>query len=122
MAQVERAKEARESTKRLKAKETRGRRRSNSDPANFLSSDYAAILGLMASFADAGGAVRYGYTRDGGAYALGIYLGDDYSTEYIRPNEDFTGACLEIAEAWLPNNGAEFHRIFNLLKTAQEGT
>lgn len=121
MGQAERAKEERASNKREKAKETRGRRRSGSDPANFLSSDYAAVLGLMVSFADAGGAVRYGYTRDGGAYALGVYLGDDYATEYIRPNEDFTAACIDIAEAWLPDKGAEFHRIYNQLRNAQNG-
>lgn len=35
-----------------------------------------------------GGALRFGYTRDGGAFAIGIYLGNDHYTEYVRPDED----------------------------------
>lgn len=35
-----------------------------------------------------GGAVRLGYTRDGGAYAIGVYCGSNYFTDYVRPSED----------------------------------
>lgn len=35
-----------------------------------------------------GGALRLGYTRDGGAYAVGVYAGSNYFTDYIRPTED----------------------------------
>lgn len=34
-----------------------------------------------------GGALRFGYTRDGGAYAVGVYYGGEYFTDYIRPYE-----------------------------------
>lgn len=34
------------------------------------------------------GALRFGYTRDGGAYSVGVYVGEDYFTDYIRPGED----------------------------------
>jgi hypothetical protein len=33
-------------------------------------------------------ALRFGYSRDGGAYAIGVYAGVDYFTDYIRPGED----------------------------------
>jgi len=122
MGQVEKARDDRKDNRRAKAKETRSRRRSSGDPANFLSCDYASILAIMGAFAEAGGAVRYGYTRDGGAYAIGVYMGDDYVTEYIRPNEDFLGAIVEIAEAWLPDEGQAFHAMYNQLRNAQEGT
>lgn len=47
-----------------------------------------------------GGALRFGYTRDGGAYALGIYgLGEPY-TEYIRPSEDVEGFLQEVMAAF----------------------
>jgi hypothetical protein len=47
-----------------------------------------------------GGALRFGYTRDGGAYALGIYgLGDPY-TEYIRPSEDIEAFLQEVTTAF----------------------
>ncbi len=43
---------------------------------------------LIICAAHTGGAVRFGYTRDGGAYALGIYGDGDPYTEYISPTED----------------------------------
>lgn len=47
-----------------------------------------------------GGALRFGYTRDGGAYALGIYgLGETY-TEYLRPSDNVEGFLDELAEAF----------------------
>jgi len=47
-----------------------------------------------------GGALRFGYTRDGGAYALGIYgLGEPY-TEYVRPSDDIEGFLDELTEAF----------------------
>lgn len=33
-------------------------------------------------------ALRFGTTRDGGAYAIGVYAGIQYFTDYVRPGED----------------------------------
>jgi hypothetical protein len=57
-------------------------------------------VALVRALVSQGGCLRIGQTRDGGAWALGVYLGDDYATEYIRPSEDFGGGIGEIAEAW----------------------
>lgn len=35
-----------------------------------------------------GGAIRFGYTSDGGAYAVGIYDGDERFTEYFRSDDE----------------------------------
>jgi hypothetical protein len=35
-----------------------------------------------------GGALRLGYTRDGGAYAVGVYGDGTPFTEYIPPSDD----------------------------------
>lgn len=35
-----------------------------------------------------GGAIRFGYTRDGNAGSIGVYYGDQRDTVYIRPNGD----------------------------------
>ncbi len=35
-----------------------------------------------------GGCLRLGRTRDGGAYSIGVYLGEVYFTDYVRPEED----------------------------------
>lgn len=58
------------------------------------------LLGLAIGTALAGGAARIGLTRDGGALAVGMYLGDDYATEYVKPDEDLGQAVREIAQAW----------------------
>lgn len=52
-----------------------------------------------------GGALRMGYTRDGGAYAIGIYLSNENTTEYVRPEEDideYLAGIIEDMEHWQP--------------------
>lgn len=112
MAQVERGTEERKANKRAKAKEGRSRRADRAGTANWETVNWQALIALIIAFGDEGGAVRVGKTRDGGAWALGVYLDDDYATEYIRPNEDFDEALHEIAQAWLPENGLRFEEIF----------
>ncbi len=59
-----------------------------------------AIANAISTAADHGGAIRFGYTRDGGAFAIGIYgLGDPY-TEYLRPDDDVEGFLAQVQEAF----------------------
>jgi hypothetical protein len=44
-----------------------------------------------------GGAVRFGYTRDGGAYSIGIYLGDKSKTYYCNEKEGIDEKLTELA-------------------------
>jgi len=46
------------------------------------------VVKAVAALALDGGALRLGYTRDGGAYAIGIYGDGEPFTEYLKPNED----------------------------------
>jgi len=87
--------------KRDRAKQARGRRASQAGTVDWGGFDWEATQALCEEMVAVGGAVRVGATRDGGAWALGIYQGDDYATEYIRPAEDFETAIREIVEAWL---------------------
>lgn len=89
--------------KRERAKQARGRRKSAAEPLDWTKFEWELFAVLTVALASTGGAIRIGATRDGGAWALGIYKGDDYATEYIRPGEDVHEALLEIAEAWLDN-------------------
>ena len=59
-----------------------------------------ALAQLAIGAALVGGALRIGLTRDGGALAIGVYMGDDYGTEYVRPDEDLPRAVREIAQGW----------------------
>jgi len=116
MGQMERQRESKNANKREKARGERGRRAANAPTISLRDTDWVGIAALMVSFAEQGGAIRLGYTRDAGALAIGCYLGDDYATEYVRPNEDLRGALIEIAEAWLDETGIAFHQAVQELE------
>lgn len=82
-----------------------GKRTSNgAETADWMSASPALIQHLIAAMAFTGGAVRFGYTRDGGAYALGIYGDGDPYTLYCKPSEDvdlFLKECIaDVAQAF----------------------
>jgi len=86
----------------------RGKRNGSIEPVRFFL-EHWMLLGAFGHVAfKEGGAFRVGLTRDGGAVALGVYAGDEYGTEYIRPSEDFQTALREIADAWFQNGGLAF--------------
>jgi len=105
MAQVERAQEEKKANTRLKAAKLRNSHRRMQGSYQLSIRHHAALMGLIQAFAEKGGAVRIGLTRDGGALALGMYLEDDYTTEYVRPQEDIVDACMEISGVWFNDNG-----------------
>lgn len=81
--------------------EARDRKRPHSrskGAAEYRELDGAALVRCLARIAEAGGAIRFGYTRDGGAFNIGVYgLGDPY-TEYMRPGDDVIGFLEEVAQ------------------------
>lgn len=56
------------------------------------------LVDLVQVVSSAGGAVRFGYTRDGGAYSVGIYLDDDRETFYFKPADDLDDAIGQLTE------------------------
>lgn len=54
------------------------------------------VLRLVCAVAVEGGAVRLGYTRDGGAYSIGLYLGDDSKTYYCNEAEGIDDFVQEL--------------------------
>lgn len=56
-----------------------------------------------------GGAIRFGYSRDGKAGSIGVYYGDDRDTVYLRPNEDVEDVISIIERAFeqLPFSGGK---------------
>lgn len=44
-------------------------------------------------------ALRLGVTRDGGAYAVGVYAGEQYFTDYVRPGEDVDEYLAKLLQA-----------------------
>lgn len=78
-----------------KKQEKQGRRRRTTSsaggaPANWMLVDAEQLVYTITAIAQKGGAVRLGYTRDGGAYAIGIYGDGEPYTEYVSPKEDMS--------------------------------
>jgi len=107
MGANDREQNKREENKRKAAKQARGRRASSGGAVEWAHFDWIAAIALTEQLVERGGAIRIGKTRDGGAWALGVYMGDDYATEYIRPAEDFAESMVEICEAWVDAKAAE---------------
>jgi hypothetical protein len=78
-----------------------GRGRGVSMPADWGSVDAELLRRAIAAASGASGALRFGYTQDAGAYALGIYGdGPDPYTEYVRPGDDVEVLLTDIAEVF----------------------
>lgn len=50
--------------------------------------DPVLIAGVVVSVTRHGGLASFGYTRDGGAGTLTVFLDNERSTEYFKPSED----------------------------------
>jgi len=90
-------KRAMESKKERKQQRKFRRETDEQNGANWATVDGSTIHSTICKVTAAGGALRFGYTLDGGAYALGIY-GDGAApyTEYIRPSEDIERILSEL--------------------------
>lgn len=71
-----------------------------SNVADWASANAEIFLGLVAIASQKGAAIRFGYTRDGGAYSIGLYVGGDYFTDYLRPEEDLDEYIRELTESF----------------------
>jgi hypothetical protein len=59
-----------------------------------------AIVSAISALGSIGGALRFGYSRDGGAYALGIYgMEKQPYTEYLRPGDDVPAFLYQLADS-----------------------
>lgn len=73
--------------------------RHHGDPADWSTQDGQKLLELIAQIGELGGAIRLGYTRDGGAYAVGIYGDGEPYTEYMRPGENIEDLLRDVRDA-----------------------
>jgi len=76
---------------------TRRAARANSrGTADWATADSALLTATIARITFTGGAIRFGYTSDGGAYAVGIYGDGEPYTDYVRPDEDINEYLKEL--------------------------
>jgi hypothetical protein len=73
-------------------------RSKTTSPADWESVDAQLVMKAVATLAARDGALRLGYTRDGGAYAVGFYGDGDPFTKYIAPGDDIDGFFREVIE------------------------
>jgi len=66
----------------------RRRNRGNGESAEWGSVDAAKLLAAIVAVTSHGYAIRFGYTKDGGAYAIGIIGDGEPFTEFVRPTEN----------------------------------
>jgi hypothetical protein len=79
----------------------RGVRRSGSGPADWANASPDIIVSALSAASSVGGALRFGYSRDGGAYAIGIYGDGEPYTEFVRPSEDIDGFLRDVEATFL---------------------
>lgn len=89
--QRDRAAQKRQASKDLPPTTSKGSGTADWEGANPL-----LVLRLVCVVGVDGGAVRYGYTRDGGAYSIGIYLGEKSKTYYCNETDGINELLAEL--------------------------
>lgn len=78
----------------------RVRRDNGGNPADWQGVNGELLARTVAVVAMRGGALRLGYTRDGGAYSIGVYGDGEPYTEYVRPGEGIEDYLIALIESW----------------------
>lgn len=79
---------------------SRRKQRGHIEPASWLSADAELLRQTIVAVTAEGGAVRFGYTKQGGAFAIG-FLGDgEPYTDYVRPTDDIDQYLKDTILAW----------------------
>jgi len=84
--------------RRAAAKSLPPDKRKGGTVADWANAEPELVLQLVCSVGREGGAVRLGYTKDGGAYSIGIYLGADSKTYYCNEAEGINDKVRELKE------------------------
>jgi hypothetical protein len=77
---------------------SRGIRRLAGEVVDWESIDGQKLIRAIAAAAAFGGAIRCGYSRDGGVYSIGIYGDGDPYTEYCRTAEELDIILVKVEE------------------------
>jgi len=79
---------------------SRRRGQGNGERADWALASPLTLQALIAAVTAQGGAIRFGYSRDGGAYSLGILGDGEPYTEWIRPAENIDEVLAEMTRGW----------------------
>ena len=84
----------------------------NGGPVSWTKVDPIAIAETIEVVAIAGGALRFGYTRDGGALSIGVYGDGSPYTLYVSPHEDARDLLRSIRDGFAPQPDQNGHKPF----------
>lgn len=89
-----------EKNKKLEDRDKRRRRTTthSATKADWAEADPGLIQQALVSVSRQDGALQFGYSRDGGAYAVRIYEGGQGTSEYIAPGDDINAYLRGIIE------------------------
>lgn len=101
MSQYERKNEDRKDVKKA-AQATKSRRvqKTANEVADWGSVNPETLVDAIQAVTKVGGALRFSYTRDGGAYCIGILGDGDPYNEYVKPSEDIEDYLRRLADNW----------------------
>lgn len=77
---------------------SRGLGRGSKGVADWASCDAELLKRCVVLASNVGGALRFGYTADSGAYAIGIYGDGAPYTEYVTPHNDIDATLILIEQ------------------------
>ena len=73
-------------------------RRSSEGIADWGAANADLLQKAIAAASFRGGALRFGYSGDGGAYALGCYYDGEHWTEFVRPADDIDAFLSDVID------------------------
>ena len=76
----------------------RGRNRGKVEAADWGNATSDLVSAAIVAVTQHGYAIRFGYTRDGGAFAVGVIGDGEPFTEFVRPTEDIDAFLSELAD------------------------
>jgi len=79
-------------------RKNRRRNRGLADRANWTDAHSELVVRAISAVAAVGGALRFGYTTDGGAFAVGVLGDGEPYTDFVRPTEDINLYLIGLAE------------------------
>ena len=83
-----------------KLKGFRSRSQDKTNVADWQQISAELLVRAIATVSASGGALRFGYSRDGGAYALGIYSDGERTTEFTPSAEEMEAILHDLIE-WI---------------------
>lgn len=82
---------------------------SSGGPVSYRNVTVGVLVDTIQTVALAGGALRFGYTRDGGAFAIGVYGDGDPYTVYCSPSESIDSVLRAIRDGFDVIGNSDHH-------------